>query len=335
MIVHETTTRELAWTDGRFVPRNGLSLPLTDAGFILGAAVAEQMRTFRGELFLPLEHGRRLADGLAIVQTEPPLPVDELLAAAAELARHNWALGSPSGDLGVSIVVTPGDLAAQSVGRSRSEASPGRARAIIHSFPLAFTSWADDYERGVRLVTVSVRQVPQECWPSRLKCRSRMHYHLAEREAGRIDRGSRPLICHVDGRVSETPTANVAAVVGERIVSPPEADALPGVSLRFLRELAAREGIAWVDRSIGLDDCLASDELLLTSTPSCLLPAVSLDGRRIGDGRPGRVFHRLLAAWSRACGVDIRLQASDPDGGTAAIPAGEDVGRGDAGVLRP
>jgi len=300
---------ELAWLDGRFSPRSSLALSPIDAGFVLGAAVAEQLRTFRGELFLPEEHAERLAEGLSIVRFEPPRPVADLFLAAAALARHNWSLGPSDGDLGVSVVVTPGDLPSQSVGRPPTEAEPGRARAMIHSFPLAFGAWAEEYTRGTRLVTVSVRQVPQSCWPTRLKCRSRMHYHLAEREAHGIAPGSRPLVCHADGRISETPTTNIVAVIDGRLVSPPQADALPGVSLRFLRGLAEAEGLHWREESLEVGDCLAADELLLTSTPSCLLPAVSLDGSPINDGRPGPVFERLLAAWEGACGIDIRRQA--------------------------
>lgn len=311
----EPVPSELGWLDGRLIPRGGLALSPTDAGFVLGAAVAEQLRTFRGELFLPEQHAQRLAEGLSIVQIETPWPVADLFAAAAELARHNWRLGPESNDLGVSIVVTPGDLASQSVGRPASVASPGRVRAMIHTFPLAFASWGGDYERGVRLVTVSVRQVPPACWPSRLKCRSRMHYHLAEREADGIAPGSRPLVCHEDGRVSETPTANVVAVAGGRLISPPETDALPGVSLRFLRRLAEAEGLPWVERSLSIRDCLAAEELLLTSTPSCVLPAVSLDAAAIGAGVPGPMFRRLLTAWGRSCGMDIRRQAWEAAGG--------------------
>lgn len=310
---------ERAWVDGQFVPRSGLGLPLTDAGFVLGAAVAEQLRTFRGELFLPAEHGRRLVEGLSIVQVDAPVPVEDLLAAAAEVARHNWRLGPSFSDLGVSIVVTPGDLAAQSHGRPRIEACPGRSRAMIHSFPLAFESWVSGYAHGIRLVTVSVRQVPEECWPSRLKCRSRMHYHLAEREAHRLDPGARPLVCHGDGRVSETPTANVVVVTGRRLLTPPESDALPGISLRFLWRLAESEGLECEERSMRVSDCLHADEVLLTSTPSCLLPATSIDGSAIGDGHPGPIFLRLLAAWERSCGVDIREQAREASG-TAREP---------------
>ena len=82
-------TGEIAWNDGRVVSRADLALPIGDAGFVLGATVTEQLRTFRGRLFLPDEHARRLAESLAAIGIEPPVPVDEVLRAAADVAAHN------------------------------------------------------------------------------------------------------------------------------------------------------------------------------------------------------------------------------------------------------
>ena len=93
------------------------------------------------------------------------------------------------------------------------------------------------------------------------------------------------------------------------IRTPPAADALEGVSLRYTRELAASLGIPWREESLTLDDLATADEVLLTSTPSCLLPATRLDGRPIGRGRPGPVFSTLLSTWSERVGVDVARQA--------------------------
>ena len=61
MSAAEATRGELAWLDGRSIPRGDLALPVGDGGFVLGATVTEQLRTFGGTLFLPDDHGRRLA----------------------------------------------------------------------------------------------------------------------------------------------------------------------------------------------------------------------------------------------------------------------------------
>jgi branched-subunit amino acid aminotransferase/4-amino-4-deoxychorismate lyase len=293
----------MAWLDGSFIPRGSLSLPVGDAGFVLGATVTEQLRTFHGRLFLPEAHEQRLRDSLATVGIDPGRPLAEVFAAAAELAALNHASGPADDDLGLVIFVTPGDQPSQHGG------SGGPPRAVIHTFPLAFSLWANAYETGVSLRSVSVRQVPDVCWPVHAKVRSRLHYFLADREAHAAEPGAKAVVCHLDGRVSETSTANIAIVSGGTIVAPAAADALAGVSLRCTERLAESLGLSWQTRSLTEADLAAADEILLSSTPNCLLPATRFNGRGIGTGVPGPVFRRLLAAWSDRVGLDVAAQA--------------------------
>jgi branched-chain amino acid aminotransferase len=298
---------EIAWLDGSMIPRGALSIPVGDAGFVLGATVTEQLRTFAGRLFLPDRHAARFRESLRIAGVAAEPLVDAAFTAAVEVAAHNHAIGPAGSDLGVVIFATPGDLPAQHEGRR----SP--PRVAVHTFPLAFTLWARAYDEGVSLRSVPVTQVPATSWPLALKCRSRMHYHLADQVAAAAEPGARAILCHPDGRVSETSTANIAIVRRGEILTPPPADSLAGISLGHVRGLALAHGIAWKERSLLLTDLTAADEILLTSTPNCLLPATRFDGHPVGNGRPGDVYRRLLAAWSEGVGVDIVGQA-----GTAA-----------------
>ena len=308
----QTAREPVAWLNGRFLPATALALPVGDAGFVLGATVTEQLRSFRGKLFQPEAHARRLAESLAITGIDlaavcgpdghaAGLTVPQLFEAAGTVASRNTAAGPDGGDVGVVVFVTPGDLAAQHEGHG------GSPRAAIHSFPLAFRLWHTAYETGVALRRVRVRQVPDDCWPVRLKCRSRMHYYLADREAAAAEPGSRAILEEFDGTICETSTANVIAV-HDGVLSPPP-HALEGVSLAFARQLASKAGLIWQPRPLVAADLATADEILLSSTPSCLLPATRVDGLPVGTGAPGPVYRRLLAAWSEAVGLDIASQA--------------------------
>lgn len=295
----------VAWIDGRFVPAAEAVIPVGDAGFVLGTTVTEQLRTFAGRLFRPEDHAARFRHSADLVGTLPLPPLDTIFSAAGIVAaRCHAALAAPTGgDLGVIVLATPGDLPAQHGGRA------GTPRVVIHAFPLAFRSWARAYDAGVSLRTVSIEQVPGASWPLALKCRSRMHYHLADREAHATEPGARALLRHADGRVSETSTANVAIVRRGEILTPPEGEALAGISLAHTRALAAEERLPWREATLRADDLAAADEILLTSTPNCLLPVTRFDGRPVADGRPGPVYRRLLAAWNRSTGLDVAAQA--------------------------
>ena len=143
-----------------------------------------------------------------------------------------------------------------------------------------------------------------------MKCRSRMHYFLADREVQIRRPGARALLLDEAGNVSETATANVIAYrQGEGLISPPRDRILPGISLATVVELAGRLQIPFVERDLSPADLASADEVLLSSTPSCLLPVTTFDGTPIGDGRPGPVFERLLSTWGNNVDINIAQQA--------------------------
>lgn len=298
----------LAYLNGRLLPASKLSLSPTDAGFVLGATVAEQLRTFSGRLFRLNEHLARLAHSLEIVDVDPGLTLDEMARLAEELVAQNHRLLEPGDDLGLSIFVTPGQYAAYAAGNG----PPAPPTVCLHTYPLPFRLWADKYRNGQALRTTPIEQVSARSWPAALKCRSRMHYYLADREAAAAEPGSRALLLDARGRVTEASTANVVIyTASEGLISPPGANVLEGISLAQLWRLAAGLGISnTVRRELVPEEVAAADEVFLTSTPLCLLPVVRLDGRPIGRGTPGAMFSRLLATWSERVGLDIAAQAA-------------------------
>jgi branched-subunit amino acid aminotransferase/4-amino-4-deoxychorismate lyase len=297
-------TEPLAYWNGTLLPASQLVVPVWDTGFVQGVTVAEQLRTFNGRLFRLDDHLERLRSSLEIVGIELPIPLDELGRLAGDLAARNHRLLAPGDDLGLSLFVTPGPY--------RAFAPPeARGPSIgMHTYPVAFGAFADKYECGERLIVTDVRQVPSNCWPAALKCRSRMHYFLADRAARQQDPGARALLLDQQGNVSEASTANFLLYRRDTgLVLPPRENILPGVSIAAVEELARQVGVALRNQEFRLDDVWSADEAFLSSTSPCLLPVVTIDGRPVGDGRPGPLFQQLISAWSRRVGLDIVEQA--------------------------
>jgi branched-subunit amino acid aminotransferase/4-amino-4-deoxychorismate lyase len=293
-----------AYWNGRFVPASQATVPLDDAGFMLGATVAEQLRTFGGRLFRLDAHLTRLYHSLEIVGVDPGLTHAELGLIAEELAATNGAMLAPGDDLGLAIFVTPGSYA------NLGPKSIKRPLVCVHTRTLPFAQWSDKYATGEALSTTDVRQIPANCWPPELKCRSRMHYYLADRQAQAKDPDSRALLCDDQGFVVEASTANIIVYrSGEGLLAPPWSKVLPGVSLATVADLAPQLGLKLQERDLTPADVASSDEVFLTSTSPCIVPVTRLDGRPIGSGKPGDVFRRLIGSWSSLVGVDIVDQA--------------------------
>jgi branched-subunit amino acid aminotransferase/4-amino-4-deoxychorismate lyase len=293
-----------AFLNGRFLPAAEMRIDVGDTGFVLGATVAEQMRTFRGALFRLEQHLERLDRSLAIIGVDPGMTHDQMAAIARRLASENHALLAPDDDLALALFVTPG-LYASYDPQGKSGPTIG-----MHTTPLPFRLWLKHFEAGQPLVISDVAQVPAECWPPELKCRSRMHYFLADRQARRTEPGARALLLDREGRVTEASTANIVIYRGdEGLISPPREMILPGVSMSVVEELAGEVGIPFLYQELRPEDVAGADEALLTSTSPCVIPAVSLNGSPIGEGKPGPIFQQLLAAWGQRVGVDIFEQA--------------------------
>lgn len=298
----------LAYLNGQLIPASQATLQVYDAGFVLGVTVAEQVRTFAGRLFRLEQHLRRLEHSLAIVDVDPGISMSELEKAAVELAKRNHALMAEGDDLGLSMFVTPGPYSTMAA--VADEAGETGPTVCMHTYPLPFQLWAGEYESGQSLVVSDIEQVPAACWPPELKCRSRMHYYLADSRAKQVRLDARALLLDCDGFVLEASTANIVIYNrNEGIVSPPKEKILPGVSVATVIDLAAELGVPFLHRDLAVDDVLEADEVMLCSTSPCVWPVLDVDGRAIGKGRPGETFERLLAAWSDLVNVDIKTQA--------------------------
>lgn len=289
----------VAYYNGVWIPSSELSVAVDDFGFLMGVALTEKLRTFKGVPYRTEGHLLRLAHSLEVMHWDAQRICGEALAAIEEFAARNAPLIAEGDDWNITLFVTPGKFA--------DAVSP---TICVHGYPIPFHQWAHEFVTGAKAVTVSVRQVPANCWPPELKCRSRMHYYLADREAHRLWPGARAILLDQAGYVGEGTTANVIAYFKDRgLVTPKIEKVLPGVSQQVVFDLAKSLGINHEDADLLPADLSQADELYFASTSLCLLPIVNLDGLPIAAGCPGPVFEKLLAAWSELVGVDIAAQS--------------------------
>jgi branched-subunit amino acid aminotransferase/4-amino-4-deoxychorismate lyase len=288
-----------AYLNGAWLPASQLTIPVGDLGFVLGATVVERLRTFNGRLFRTEEHLARLHRSLEIVGWDAAALTAQVRDALAAFTDLNAELMTPCDDWNIAAFITPG-----------ATADAAQPTVCVHGGPIPFAAWAHKFETGVEVCITDVRQIPANCWPPELKCRSRMHYYLADQEAARRCPGARALLLDQRGFIGEASTANVVAYYKDRGLVTPRLDGvLPGISQQFLFELADDLSIPHSEADILPADLAAADEVLLTSTSICLQPVVQQDGQPIATGAPGPVYRQLLTAWSEKVGVDIAAQA--------------------------
>lgn len=296
-------TEQIVYLNGEYVPISQASLHIFDLGVVGGASVSEMVRTFRHAPFRLDEHLARLKRSLEIVGFEPGVTMAELKSICERIVSENAKLIPAHHDLGLIVFVTAGQNLTYLGHAGRDLAR--RGTVCVHTFPLPFELWAEKYESGVHLLTVKTHSIPDDVIAPTIKHRSRLHWHLADREAKRIDPAAMAVLTDHEGYLTETATGNLCLVDSETIVTP-SSHVLEGISRSCLDELAASLPMIFAQQGrITADDLADADEAFLTSTPTCLLPVTKFNDQPIGSGRPGPVFRKLIDAWSQVVGVDI------------------------------
>lgn len=115
------------------------------------------------------------------------------------------------------------------------------------------------------------------------------------------DQGGNETIMFRDGWLSEAAASNVWVVKGGVVLGPPKDNlVLEGIRYGLLEQLCGQAGVPFELRRVAREEVLSADEILLTSATKEILPCTRLDGRPVGNGRPGPIYEKLFAGYQQA-----------------------------------
>ena len=296
----------LVYLKGGMQPASQAHVAIYDAAVVLGATVTDLVRTFDHRPYRLEDHLDRFFRSCRYARLPPPIDRAEIERVCRELVAHNASLLPPGGELALVLFLSPGEL---SVYAGNAAADEERQPTLcIHTFPLPFRIWRHFYTEGAHVITPSIRQVPFQCVDPKIKCRSRMHWWLADQESQQVDPRAVSLCLDLAGNVTETGGANFLICRGNTVVSPGPSHILRGISMTTVSELCSTLGIAFEERDFQVYDVINADEAFLATTPYCLAPVTRINNTAIGEGRPGPVFRKIMDAWSASVGLDILTQ---------------------------
>ena len=116
------------------------------------------------------------------------------------------------------------------------------------------------------------------------------------------------LLIDDDGFLTEGTGDNFFMVSKGVIYTPEGRNILKGIMREYIFELAKEMNIEIYEKNIEPYDVYCADEAFITGTPFCILPTTSLNGKKIGDGKMGKITKLLLSKWSENVGLDIMDQ---------------------------
>ena len=275
----------LIYINGEFVPAEKASVSVFDHGFLYGDGVFEGIRAYDGKVFRLEEHVRRLFDSAQAIMLCIPMTQEEMILAILETMRKN---NLKDGYIRPIVTRGIGDL-----GLDPLKCSAATVLIITTEWGAMYGNL---YEVGLTAVTVTVRRNAPDALPPNAKSLNYLNNIMAKIEAN-IKGGNEAIILDAQGRISEGSGDNIFIIKGDKIFTPYTINNLKGITREAVIELARARKYEVLERDLGLFDLYTGDEVFVTGTAAEVAPITKVDGRVIGNGKPGPITGKLIAAF--------------------------------------
>jgi branched-chain amino acid aminotransferase len=279
------------WIDGKIVGEGEAFVPVNDHGLLYGDGIFEGMRVIHGRVFRIEKHLDRLEFGARTLLLTLPYTRDEIRTIVQDTVR---AFGEA--EAYIRLVVTRG---VGPLGVDPTTCPKATLFCIVNTIKL-FSE--EQRERGLDMITSSYRRPTADVLDVRVKSLNYLGSVLSKLEA-RQQKADEALLLNQRGVIAEAAVANVFALRGTLLATPPATDGcLEGINRGAVMELAPKLGLEVSERSLGRADLFQADEVFLTGSGAGIVAVRSLDGRTLGLGKRGPVtarlseLHRELAA---------------------------------------
>ncbi len=262
------------YLNGAYLPLSEAKVSVLDRGFLFGDGVYEVIPSYSGHLFRLQEHLDRLQDSLRRIRLDFPLDKEQCLEVLTPLLDKDK-------DQYIYLQVTRG------VAPKRDHAFP------VEPVPTVFAMCSDikpfaGTETGVKALTMDDSR-----WEMcNVKATTLLANVLLRQKA--IEQGCTEAILHKNGYVTEGAASNLFAVIDGILMTPEKTtEILPGITRQVILELARNNDIPCSEEIISLEALHMASEIWVTSSTREIVPVIELDSKKVGDGKPGPVWHKM------------------------------------------
>jgi D-alanine transaminase len=275
----------IVYVSGRFVREDKAVVSVFDRGFLFGDGVYEVVAVIGGKILEWAGHLERLRRSLAEIGMGMPVSEADLLAIHRRLIRRNRL------DQGrVYLEITRG-----AADRDFTFPPKGTPQTLVLFTQAAEVVNTKEGREGIPLVSV-----PDIRWARRdIKSVALLAQVLAKQEAK--EKGGKEAVMHEDGVVTEAGASSLFIITqdGAIVTRPNSQKILPGITRASLKIMAEEHQLRFEERLFTLADMMKAKEAFITAASAFVQPAISLDGKPIGNGKPGPTALRLREIYIR------------------------------------
>ncbi|MBN1126303.1 MAG: branched-chain-amino-acid transaminase [Sedimentisphaerales bacterium] len=270
------------WLNDRLVDEKEAKISVFDHGLLYGDGVFEGIRVYSSKIFEFKAHMERLFESARAIRLSMPMDFDEICEATRKTVEANDIV-----DGYIRLIVTRGigDLGLNPF--LCKNAGLCIIASDIQLYPEEF------YVKGMKVISATTHRNHPLALPPQIKSLNYLNNIMAKIEA--IDAGVVEAIMYNHlGYVAEATGDNVFIIKNGTIYTPPvQAGSLDGITRAVVIRLAREEGIKVNERNLVRFDLYTCDEFFLTGTAAEVIGVVEIDGRIVGDGKPGPITKRL------------------------------------------
>jgi D-alanine transaminase len=274
----------ICFLNDEFLPLREARISPLDRGFLYSDGAYEVTPVYAGRPFRFQQHHDRLARSLKEIRMEDPLSREAWREVYRGLLSRNAA---DSSDTYVYVQVTRG----AEDGRNHAPLPdvPRTVFAFAAPWPTGRPGWLD---QGLPAITADDTR-----WARcDIKSVSLLANVLLRQLA--VDANASETLLIREGFLTDASASSVHVVLGGVLCTPPNSwKLLPGTTRGVIEEIAERAGVAWRSVAISATELRAASEILLGAATREIQPVTSLDGKPVGQGKPGLVWRRLYDAY--------------------------------------
>ena len=278
------------WFDGKFITLDKANVPITTHAIHYGTSVFEGIRAYwNGKnlyVFRLDDHIKRFRRSGQFYNISLNFSDKIISDAVIGICEKNKIKQSCYirpfyfiGDYGINLHVT--------------EKAP--TNVAIFTFPFGNLFDKDGITAGV----VSWRKFSDMSTPTQAKMGGNyLNSIIATQEAKRSGFDEAILLDH-NGNVSEAPGENIFIVREGQLITPPlSSSALNGITRDAVIKIARDLDIDVTETEIARMELTVSDEIFLTGTAAEITPIIAMDGKKIGDGKPGDITKKMMKEYT-------------------------------------
>ena len=270
------------WLDGKLVDQADAKISVFDHGLLYGDGVFEGIRVYNSKIFELEAHIKRLFDSAKAIRLDISMSRSKLISAVEKTVEANSII-----DGYIRLVVTRG---VGTLGLNPFVCENSSIIIIADNIQL----YPEElYEKGMKVISATTVRNHPLAIPPQVKSLNYLNNILAKIEALDYEVPEAIMYNH-DGYVAEATGDNVFIVRDDVIYTPPvEAGSLEGITRSVVIRLAVEDNLEVIEKHLTRYDLYVCDEFFLTGTAAEVIGIVEIDGRIIGDGKPGAITKLL------------------------------------------